>query len=533
MEDAQGIIAKKVASPLLLAENYSGGAWKRAPHLCVIDYEFMRLMTDPTVDTLIVRMPPRHGKSWYLSRWGATWFHLMNPYDNSMLSSYSSDLAKQHGEWVRDAVHRLAPLVGLKGLSASSRSKSDWKLDETFGGMLACGLLGSQTGRGAKLILIDDYMRGVEDANSERKRDAVWEWFRGTISTRREPGCKIVILCTMWHSDDLIGRIMAQRNDIGLNIRSITLQAIREENDVKDPLGRNVGEALWPSQFSAEYLLNQRKLMGEFWFNAQYQGRPIMRIGKMFKFQSRHFITANELPKVFDEIVRFWDRAATEGGGCFSVGVLMARSGNRFYVLDVVREQLSGEQVQGLMLATALMDKLTYSNSVKTCFEREGSGSGKYVAEMTIKEFTRVGLRIEAIAPQGGKEFRSEPFAQAVASDMVSIVQSDKWTGRYIESMGLFPNGKYKDDADASAGAYKELTDPTTSKKQMTLAAKSSIGTADSYHPFGQCQCSVECKIPAFAGTYCCVECESTGGEQHGRDCMAKYNDWYIKHGPD
>ena len=40
--------------------------------------------------------------------------------------------------------------------------------------------------------------------------------------------------------------------------------------------------------------------------------------------------------------VRFWDQAATEGGGCYTAGVLMCKGEDGlFYIVDVVRGQWS------------------------------------------------------------------------------------------------------------------------------------------------------------------------------------------------
>lgn len=274
-------------SPLLMAEThgrrhqYVRGqlrdiGWRTTRHHAVIDREFRRLLADPNIDCLIVKAPPRHGKTEYLSRWAPAWYLLANPWARVMLNSYTMSLAKFNSRWVRDTVHRLAPLWNLEGVDPMARRADDWSLSERDGGggMLASGVDGSQTGRGAQLILIDDYLRSAKDAVSETVRDAHWEWFKGTISTRREPGGKIVILATQWHSDDLIGRIMAHRAEIGITVRCITLQALREENGTPDPLRRAPGEALWPDRFSAEVLGKQKRLMGPYWWAAQYQGNP-------------------------------------------------------------------------------------------------------------------------------------------------------------------------------------------------------------------------------------------------------------------
>jgi phage terminase large subunit-like protein len=78
---------------------------------------------------------------------------------------------------------------------------------------------------------------------------------------------------TQWHEDDLIGRIEKQKEELELRVRSITLQALREGTEKKDPLGRAEGEALWPERWPAE-VMQRRKRQSGHWWDSIYQGNP-------------------------------------------------------------------------------------------------------------------------------------------------------------------------------------------------------------------------------------------------------------------
>jgi predicted phage terminase large subunit-like protein len=265
---------RRLLSPLLLAEAMDP-SWISTRHHRIIDKEFRHLLSPGNpCDMLIITCPPRHGKSTYLSHWAPSHYLLRNPYRRVMLCSYGMRLAKWLSRRVRDRVHSCSKLFGIKGVNPGIAAADEWELDGTGGGMLASGVEGSITGRGADLILIDDYIRKGKDAASQTVRDSQWEWMQSTVSTRREPGAKIVILATPWHDDDLIGRIMAQRDELGLNVRRIALQAIREDDGTPDPLGRPIGQALWPERWSEATLEKQKRLMGPYWWQAQYQGVP-------------------------------------------------------------------------------------------------------------------------------------------------------------------------------------------------------------------------------------------------------------------
>lgn len=265
------------SSPVEFAESLSNGQWKAAPHHRVIEYEYLRLFADPKQDLLVVKAPPRHGKSEALSRWFPTWHLCRYPTKRMMLATHTSSLSKAHSRWVRDRFERVSPVFGLRGADRTNRSVLDWAVEGAgMGGMLAAGVgSGSPTGRGCDVLTIDDYLRNVRDAQSETVRDAIWDWFRATITTRLEPGGKVIVLATQWHEDDLIGRLQSRREELGLNMRVVTLQAIREENGTKDPLRRQPGEALWPSRWPADALNKQRRTMGPYFWSCQYQGKPI------------------------------------------------------------------------------------------------------------------------------------------------------------------------------------------------------------------------------------------------------------------
>jgi predicted phage terminase large subunit-like protein len=146
---------------------------------------------------------------------------------------------------------------------------------EAGGLVTAAGVGGSIMGRGAHGLLIDDYIKNIEDALSERIRDKIYEWYLSTASTRLAPNAWVVIIATRWHRKDLIGRLLEDAKTGGEQWCRLRLPAIAEEND---PLGRKPGEALWPERFPIEWLENVKgryKASGYDWmWEALYQQNP-------------------------------------------------------------------------------------------------------------------------------------------------------------------------------------------------------------------------------------------------------------------
>jgi len=153
--------------------------------------------------------------------------------------------------------------------------------------------------------------------------------------------------------------------------------------------------------------------------------------------------------------VRYWDKAGTAGGGAYSTGVLMALSDDGLaYVEDVVRGQWSSGERNAMMKQTAQLDAARYHNTVHIWTEQEPGSGGKESAESTIRLLA--GYPVHAGTSTGSKEVRAEPFSAQAEAGNVRLVRG-AWNQGYLDELAGFPTGAYKDQVDASAGAYNKL----------------------------------------------------------------------------
>lgn len=248
------------------------------------------------IQRLMVFMPPGSAKSTYASVLFPAWFMGRKRGRQVLTASYNSELATSMGENTRAVVAQpiYEELFGAS-LSPSTSAKDNWRLNgrvagqtKPWGGYYAGGLMSGITGRRADLVVVDDPIKGQNDADSQAVRDKVYAEWEASVKTRARPGCRFVIIQTRWHEDDLAGRILpegykGQSGDIlcrdGQVWHVINLPAEAYLSD--DPLGRADGEMLWPEYFSAEhwsqYRGNQRV------WNALYQQRPTGDEGTEFK----------------------------------------------------------------------------------------------------------------------------------------------------------------------------------------------------------------------------------------------------------
>lgn len=234
----------------------------------------------------VVEAPPRHGKT-DVTLGAFAWLLTLDPHLTHAFTTYADALARSKSRKAR----RLAREAGVL-LSGDSTSVNEWRTIAE-GGLLATGVGGPLTGHGITGVgVIDDPFKNRQEADSRLIRDRVYEWYESVFSTRLEPGSSVIVQATRWHPDDLSGRLL----DTG-DFERIRLPAIADEPD--DLLGREVGEALWPSQYPVERLEQLERTVGAYNFAALYQQRPRPRGEELFGAPSTYDPDDPELRRIF------------------------------------------------------------------------------------------------------------------------------------------------------------------------------------------------------------------------------------------
>ncbi len=226
-------------------------------------------------DRLLVMMPPGSAKSTYGSVYFAEYFVGRNPQLSVIAASHTAELAERFGRRVRNGVadQQFKTLFNVE-LAADSTAAGRWSTNHG-GEYTAVGVGGSVTGRRGDLIIVDDPVRSREDADSERIREKTWDWWVNDLMTRGKPGCRMVVIGTRWHEDDLQGRLLEREPE---KWRVIKLPMIAGEND---PLKRKPGERLWHEWFTDE-MVQQAQADPRSWISL-YQQEPRPTEGAEFR----------------------------------------------------------------------------------------------------------------------------------------------------------------------------------------------------------------------------------------------------------
>lgn len=442
----EALILMQTREPTDFAQVATSGKYLTPPHIRYLNQKIMRTIANG--GRLLVSLPPRHGKSELVSRFLPAWFLGTYPDKSILWAGYSQTFADKYGRMVRNLIKRNESRLGIK-LSRDSASVREFMIAGHDGGMVATGVGGSMTGRGAHLLLVDDPIKNAKDAASEVIRESQWEWWQSTAYTRLEPGSAAIVVQTRWHMDDLTGRII--ENDKEGKWEKVVLPAIATEND---PIGRKPGEPLWPERFDLATLEEIRRMIGSYYWAALYQQTPIADGETMF--DPAWFRYASNLPLHRPAtLCRYWDKASTEDDGDWTVGVLMAEVDRQFYVCDVVRAQLSSYRREEMIRQTAEADRKRFGPTVQTITEQEGGSGGKDSADATVRNLA--GFIVGSERVTGDKRTRARPYSAQVEGGNVYLLPGD-WHRDYLNELRYFPFAKNDDQVDASSGAFNRVS---------------------------------------------------------------------------
>jgi predicted phage terminase large subunit-like protein len=446
------------------------------------------------ISRLMILMPPRHGKTELASIKFPGWLLGRMPDSRVILTSYSAELASRNSRQMRDLVigdpYRAvfgdrsssdAPVI----LSADSRSVSTWDLAQPHrGGVIAAGIGGSITGMGATLLVVDDPLKGRQEAESQGRRDDVDEWYRSVAYNRLEAHGAIIVFHTRWHPDDLAGRLIrrmaqddrADRWEV-VFLPALALESYPNDQEQKDlmrdgiympqadPLNRQPGEALWPTRFTADWLEKKKANIDLYEFESQYQQNPYSREGGFFKRDWFTIVDRGPGDKVLTRTfsngaaltarVRYWDKAASRNGD-FTAGVLMSLGVDGFiYIEHVFRDQLTpGERDQ--TMARIGVDDYQAVGPFMIWHQQDPGSAGVDSAEATNSHLADYGLWSSFEPVSGDKSVRAGPLASKAQSGRVRLVRGE-WNQAFIEECVSFPNGRFDDQVDGGSSALNKL----------------------------------------------------------------------------
>jgi predicted phage terminase large subunit-like protein len=394
---------------------------------------------------LIIAMPPRSLKSICASVALPAFVLGHDPARKVICVSYSDGLAGKHADDCRrvmmsDWYRELFPDTRI------ARSTANETITTRRGVRLTTSIGGTLTGRGGNLIIVDDPMK-AQDAMSESAREAVKEWFTGTLLSRldNKETDAIVVVMQRVHVDDLAGHLIAAG---GWEV--LTLPAIAEVDEVIE-LGRGkvhhrqAGEALHPGREGQATLAALRVEIGSLAFSAQYQQAPVPAAGNLIQREWLRFYDTPPDRRSDDVVLLSWDTAmkASETAD-YSVCTAWLFRGEAHYLLDLVRERLEFPDLKRRAIALHMRWR-----PMATLVEDKGSGTS------LLQELRTLGQPGIPFQPSGDKMFRMGAQSVRFEGGSVYMPRAAPWLDGLIAELLAFPAGRHDDQVDSVSQALQ------------------------------------------------------------------------------
>ena len=450
-----------------------------AHHLLWLDC--LQKVEDGEIKRLLGLWPPGSAKSTYTSVVFPTHFLGRFPKRSVILASYGSDLPKKFGRRARSIVQQANfRRIFDCTLSEESAAVDEWLLTNGSEWM-AAGIMTGITGNRADGVVWDDLIKGREQADSELIRGKIWDAYTDDLLTRKKPNAFEVGIMTHWNEDDPVGRILPEdyHQESGwIKCRDgndwfvVCLPAEAERAD--DPLGRKIGERIWPEHFPEDHF-NTFKRQPRTW-SALYQQRPAPDTGDFFQGE-----WLKPYPRGFDpykpgtrdslHIYGASDYAVSEGKNDYTVHVVVGVDhASRVFLLDLWRQQAASDKwVEAFCDLVAKWKPLGWAEEAGQI----KSGVGPFLVKRLRER--RLYIARKQFPTKGDKSIRAQSIRGRMAMDGLYCPFHEKWFSELKRELMTFPAGKNDDCVDALGLIGQVLDKMVSGRKVDPDAAKPKV----------------------------------------------------------
>ena len=385
------------------------------------------------INRLMVCLPPGAAKSTIVSVQFACWWWAMNPEHHILRCSATQSLAEKFARRCRSAIQteqfRVLSSTTIDPSNQSVASFSNMKA----GTMTAAGVGSSIVGLRSNLSILDDPVSSFEAVHSETQRQAALDWYRTEYRSRLIPGSPEIIVTTRWHTDDIPGAILKSEESDTWEVIRIPMEA----DDPNDPIGRKIGERLWPEWFTQQ-MVDEAKRDPERWAG-MYQQRPLTSEGDWLNPDDIEIVT--KLPEL--NLYAGLDIAMTEGRGDFSVCVVGGMHEGNLYLVDMWRDRVTPDNI-----VTNLIRIHQTWNLLEVLIDDDvGAKVFKNLAHKILRERGTL-VPLQGMPTRGqNKELRAAAFRGLAKMGGVKML-SGNWNADLLREISEFPFGDHDDIVD-------------------------------------------------------------------------------------
>ena len=415
--------------------------------------DYLEKVYEGKIRRLIINTPPRALKSVCVSVAWPAWILGHKPAARIMCASYSQNLSTKHSMDSKRLI--LSPwyqeIFPNTHLDPQHNQKSKF-LTTQNGFRFATSVGGVATGEGGDFLIIDD-PHNPTHIHSQKRREAVLQWYERTFSTRlnnKKTGAIILVMQRL-HEEDLAGYLL---NKHGWEVLKIPAFATDTQNySIK---GReiivNKGEILHSDREAIEQLKTAEQDLGIHNFAAQYQQDPLSSSGGLLS--SANFLFYENLIHDYEYIVASWDTAIkAKTSSDYSVCTIWGIKQAKYYLLHMTREKFEYPELK--MVAKNLATKWCPKYILI-----EDKASGQSLIQDLRRE---TNLVIIPMNPRNDKITRFASITEFFLNQQVYLPETKYIKDQLIKELTSFPNSKNDDIVDSVSQFFlfiKEKKEP-------------------------------------------------------------------------
>lgn len=419
---------------------------------------------------------PTHNSELASTRFPA-WFMGHHPEMSVIAASYSADLPMGFSRKIRGLLRdeKYQAVFPDARLSPDSQAVERWATTKD-GEYSAVGVGGALTGKGANVLLIDDPIKNMEEADNARLRESLLDWYQSTAYTRLAPGGGVLIINTRWSFDDLSGKLLrlgAQDPEADqfevvdypaeaeeFEYRSLVNFTIQRYPEALSPevlseqqleFLRAPGDVLHPERFTPAMVSRfKRNLTKRIW-SALYQQRPAPDEGLFFKRDSIKYIGG--LPALRSgRVIATWDFAiGVKNQNDYTTCALSIQdSSDVLFVFKLLRFKRDTVGIISAMLDVARLLAQSYKH-MDTVIACEDGHIYRTLLPILTREMKRERLyfTLVALTPLTDKVLRARPLQARLEMGKILFVEGITHAQATEEELLQFPVGTHDDLVDA------------------------------------------------------------------------------------
>lgn len=437
-------------------------------HALILD-QMQYTLTEPYARTMTFT-PPGCAKSSYANA-GTAWALGRTNATRGILTSYSDDIAHMQSRRVQTIVRQqLYRNIWDNPLELTREAVGDWQLSNESE-LVAAGILGGITSRRANFLIIDDPTKNQEEADSTATQKRVIEEYSSSLTTRLLPGAGVGLIMTRWNENDLAGHILPDswegesgmiRCKDGMDWRVLCLQAKCESKT--DPLGRQIGEYIWPEFYPARHwqmFENRAGFAAQRVWSSLYQQRPKPMNNeawdrRWFKWEDPNTWPPSTMMRRF--MTTDWAVTENSRSDWCAFGVWGIDYLGEWYLLDSFEGQVDTDKSVPEFLRLARM------NGVREAYDEKGVIHNS-IAPAINKAMRKPGAWRVLLTPIHGSEDKVAKCGafKAMASTGIVHLPSNGKSAAFAEKMFMqlatMPAARWDDHADMAglAGRVQDI----------------------------------------------------------------------------